>query len=290
MRRAVLISLILAGALLGCCRTDTVPMPGRMNSEGLLLKTQEVQLGGGYILQHQQILKSDLWNDFYPFNVAGSKPVQEIVNRLYVIDMMKKQLVDWADISETSYRCPQISRDGERIVFNRPEVSPARDGEYPAANLRDIRTSNVALYSKEVGKVILLDNFNGVYAASHSNLWRKQCDWAAFTAYCHMEGGDVWGLVVVGYGGEVQFSPLTMNELTGLEFIAWSPDGSKIAALRPAKPQSRGEMGGELVEFDLAKKALRTVGTISPDLAANHLNELQEIIDWHGNVLSLSPP
>lgn len=282
MKRTVLLMGVLSAlaAGVGCKREGLQPMPETLPSEGVILHTWELPVGGGFVLQHQEVLVSEVWNDVFPLNASIAEPAAQLVSRLYLIADMRKQFISWVSMPEAGpFRCRELSPDGRRIIFDMPLVAKQEDN-YPRVQTRGIRPRVVGIYSKQVGKVLTVDDFSEVYSLSRSTLWRKGNDLAAFTTFCRLPDCESWGLTVVSYSGRIVLDIRVHRQLQGLEFIAWSPDGRRLAALRPVKPQADGEGGGDLVEIDLATGAVREIDTVSSELSVEHLGRFERIIQW----------
>ena len=182
-----------------------------------------------------------------------------------------------------------ISPDGQRILYDLPEVTPD-EGSYPRVQPRGVRPRTVAIYNKAAGRPFMINGFGSIYTDGRSSCRRRQGDLAGFTTYCMRENCEAWGLAVVDYGGRIVKDSATQPGLLGLEFVAWSPDGQRIAGLRAVHPGADGEGGGELVEYDLAGDTYRPAGLVSAQQAADNLGRLDRLIDWPNGRLELKAP
>ena len=273
---------------LACTRKGVQPMPGTLNTEGAILKTEEIPIGGDFILERRQVLLSDYWNDVFPLNVPCVEKAGDLVSRLLTRKGVSRDFIGWVSMPRVSSQySPQVSADGRRVVFDSPRITRL-EGQYPRDLGRGIRMRSVMVYSDCTSRALTVNTFSEVYGVSCANHWRPGNDWAAFTTYCRQPDCEVWSLAVISYGGNVLFDANNVIELSGLEFIGWSPDGQRIAALKPDKPHADGEGGGVLMEFNLADQRVRTVAAISPELASENLGKFEQIIYWEAGQLKLT--
>lgn len=272
---------------LACTRKGVEPMPGTMKTEGAILRTEEIPIGGDFVLERRQVLLSDYWNDVFPLNVPCADKANDLVSRLLIRKGVGKDFLGWVSMPRVSSQySPQVSADGRRVVFDSPRVTRL-EGQYPRDLGRGIRPRSVMVYSDCTSRPLTVNTFSEVYGVGCANHWRPQNDWAAFTTYCRQPDCEVWSLAVISYGGNVLFDANNVIELSGLEFIGWSPDGQRIAALKPDKLHTDGEGGGVLMEFNLADQRVRTVAAISPELASENLGKFERIIYWEAGQLKL---
>lgn len=293
MRRIALAAAwsALAVAATGCYCAKVEgyqPMPQTLPSEGAILHTWEYPIGGGYVLENREVLVSPIWNDVFPLNIASAESAGQLVKRLYYIGNFRRELVGWIHLEDVGqYRSKHVSPSGGRIIYDQP-VMTRFDREHARVQTRGVRAREVTIYSSDIGRPLVIEGLSGVSSVARSNLWRKNGDLAAFSTYCRLPDCEAWGLAVVSYGGRVVLDNRVQRQLQGLEFIAWSPDGQRLAALRSVKPLTDGQGGGQIVEVDLQTAAVREVGEVTPELAVENLGRFERIISWSGNQLQLA--
>lgn len=281
MRRMLAITLAAAAGAAGGCANKTVqPMPGLLPSAGMLLQTESIRLSGDVQLCRFRLLESCMGNDLYPLNVSRAVPQQRLVSKLYVFENGRWQFADFVTMLRPHDGvCANVSPDGKRLVYERPAVSP-EEGPWPRAYPRDRRPRWVTIRHVGTGQAFVSDCFTEVYGLAASSHWRGDGGQLAFTTTCVKDGKSVRELVVTDACGNVLLDADAMPALAGLEFIGYSPDGDRIAALRPAVARVLGRQGGELVELDVAGRRLREVGKVTPLVACEHPGRYDRIIEW----------
>ena len=284
----ILTLLVAAGAaLLSGCRHETIqPFPGLQPTTGLLLQREVVPLGMRLKLERYRQLRTDISNDFYPFNIPCTTPGDRMVSKLFVLSGVKWKEVDFVNMPlAESYAAANVSPDGRRIVYERPDVTSG-EGDWPRAYSRQRRTRRVAIYHVGTGRRYVLPCFTELYGLSHESFWRTDGKTLAATITCEEKVPGLRGLIVLDSVGKVLLDPTMMPELLGLEFIAHGPDG-RIAALRPNDPGEHGGTGGVLVEVDTNKRTAEEIARIPGDLASRHVGRMDELIRWTGGHLEL---
>ncbi len=284
--------VLLAGAisLAGCQTSETVPMPGVLPSTGMLLKCVKTPLSSSYRLDVCQIYRSPYGNGIYPFNIASASPAEKILGRLYRRNGLSAwTFLDFADLPKAQpNNCPSVSHDGRLLLYMSPDVS-RQEGDYPRQYPTDRRTYRVFLYDSLQGVKFSLDQYCRVYSLGWACQWRRDDSAIGFTAVCSSDAGAVGQLVVTDPYGNVLLDASRQGDLVGLEFVAFSPDGQTVAALRPANSQAGAKDGGELVEVDIESATLRSAGQISPTLACRYIEHIERLIEWTPEGLALRP-
>ena len=102
----------------------------------------------------------------------------------------------------------------------------------------------------------------------------------AFTARCVAKRPFIRSLVITDGVGQVVLDGWKMPELKDLEFICHSPDGKRIAALRPARPAVGGSLGGVLVEVTPRTRSVRDVAPISSAIGCNFVGRFEQLVEW----------
>lgn len=281
MRRVHLAACLLLAAAGGCAYQTTTPLPKTLPSAGILVRCNHERLNLYYQVREYQLLTSDVSNDFYPINVLSAQPSGRLVPRLYAWRGMWWEEVDFAELpDENRARKACISRDGRRIIYERPEVGE-EEGEFPRSHDGDRRVYRVAIYDQASRQRFLLEGFTSVSGLGGDSHWRRDGSAVAFTSDTGLEDKPpVRELVVLDACGQVLLSSRQVGELAGLEFIGFSPDGSRLAALRPTKAQAGACHGGVLVEVDLAERTAKDVGEMPGTLAAEHAGRLAQAVKW----------
>jgi len=283
MRRMLAIALAAAaaGAAAGGCRHRTIqPMPGVLPSAGMLLQTEPVRLSPDVQLCRFTLLESSMGNDLYPLNVSRAVPQERMVSKLYVFEKGRWRFADFVTMLQVcDGACANISPDGKRLVYERPEVSE-EEGPWPRAYPRDRRGRRVTIRHVGTGQAYVSDCFTEVYGLATASHWRGDGQQLAFTTSRVRDGKGVRQLVVADACGNVLLDADALPALAGLEFISYSPDGDRIAALRPAVARELGRQGGELVELDVAGRTLREVAKVAPLVGCEHAGRYDRIIQW----------
>ncbi len=285
-------SLMLLWA--GGCRHETVrPVPGMMLSTGMLLRSEKVPLASELELRRIELLHSKISNDFYPLNVPSATSVDRFVSQLYVREGLKWKFLDFIEMRlARRHDAPNLSPDGKRIIYERPDVSPG-EGEYPRAYPPDRRTHRVAIYDVRTHRRFLMDRFAELYALGYASFWSPDGQVAAITTTCYPEaegsnGGETLlvsagpcrQLALVDPCGQVILDAEALPALVELEFISFSPDGSRIAALRPVEPRHQGRNGGTLVEVDPRTRTATDLAEVTPQQACRYLDHFERMVVW----------
>ncbi len=285
----LLCTLLAAGACLAGCNAcrEYQPMPGTMNCEGVVLRTQWADVGTPFTLERREVLIGPVWNDVFPLNVASAKPVEQLISRLYRLRDQQRQFISWAVMPRADGDDGRMyaSPVGARVLFNLPDVTPA-DRDMPRRRLDGLRRRRVAIYSDQAGRAIRLEQFAGVWSVGEGSHWDATGQFAAFSTVGQDRSADVKGLAVVHFSGRVLADPRNNPALRELLFIGWSPDGKRIAALRPATDDLDGAGGGELVELDIESGRTRPAGQIEPELAVGNLAAMDRVVTWSGGILA----
>jgi len=275
-----LLALLSAG---GCKHETTRPMPGVLPSAGLLLRCQRVRLAPHLELRQFELLRSSLSNDFYPFNVSRAADASPLVSKLYVWRSWAWRFLDHVELPPVeAYDAPNVSDDGRRIIYERPEISEG-EGEFPRAYPRDRRTYGVAIYDYVTDQKFLPEGFSEVYGLGSASFWRPDSQAVAISTTCFVEERPCPQLALLDRCGQVILDASMLPDLRDLEFICHSPDGKRIAALRPVQPRSGGRAGGVLVEVDTDKRAVREVAEVPASLACQHLDHFERLVGWDGD-------
>lgn len=283
MRTSLLIGAVVVIAVsAGGCRHETIqPMPGVLPSVGMLLHTQSVHLARDVQLRRYDSLQSDVSNDFYPFNISRAKAHNQLVSKLYVWEMGGWRFADFVIMLRANNgSSANVSPDGRRVVYERPDVSTA-EGDWPRAYSRDRRARRVAIRHVGTGQSFVSDRLTEVYGLAADSHWRADGEQVAFTTTCGVNGKPVRQMVVLDACGKVLLDAESVADLAGLEFIGYSPDGDRIAALRPNEPGGLGRQGGILVEVDVAEREVRDVAEVPAELACQHPGRYDRIIQWN---------
>ena len=279
-RLLLLTAWALLGGLIGCAHETITPVGGPPPSAGMLLETQRVRLAANVELRRYKLLKSDLGNEAYPLNVQRAKFADTLVSKLYVRRGEDWCFLDYADMPRArSYLSANLSPDGTRIIYERPVVD-STEGQWPRAYPRDRRRRCVTIRHLQTGLTFLLSQYTDVYGLGLASHWRRDGEQLAFTTGCADGGRDRWQLVVLDATGRVLLDAARLKDLAGLEFITYSPNGKRIAALRPEEPRAGGRRGGQLVELDVAAGTVRTVADVPPLLACKYVGRFEELIAW----------
>jgi len=284
MRRVHLAACLLLAAAGGCAYQTTTPLPKTLPSAGILVRCNHERLNLYYQVREYELLTSDVSNDLYPFNILSAQPSGKLVPRLYAWRTVWWEEIDFAELPhERRARKAHISRDGRRIIYERPEVG-TEEGEFPRSHDGDRRVYRVAIYDHAAKQRFVLDGFTSVSGLGGDSHWRRDGSAVAFTTDTCLDGKPaVRELVVLDACGQVLLSSRQVGELAGLEFIGFSPDGTRLAALRPAKAQAGACHGGVLVEVDVAKRTASDIGEMPGTLAAEHAGRLERAVKWDDN-------
>jgi len=279
-RLAILVCL-LATVSTGGCRHETIaPMPDVLPSAGVLLQCRTVPLGRDFQLRRFEVLRSDVGNEFYPFNVPRAAPVGRLVSKLYVRRGIAWQFVDFVEMPEAeSGAAANLSSDGQLVIYERPKIADG-EGQFPRAYPRDRRTYQVCIYDRRTGQRFTAGRFSEVYGLGSSRHWRADGEAAAISTTCFVDGRPCPQLAILNACGQVVLDAATLPELRGLEFICYCPGAERIAALRPARPRVGGRDGGTLVEVDVDQRTVKAVGEIPAALACKHLGEIDRLVEW----------
>ncbi len=267
---------------MGCPSNDVVaPMPGMLSSAGMLMKTDRVPLSDRLELRRYQTFKSDVSNDFYPYNIGRGKPAGRLMSKLFVLKTDGWQFLDFVEMplaEPTS--APNISPSGERVVYARPDISLG-EGEWPRMYSHDLRSRRVAIYHIKTGQRFLLDDFTELESLGKSSFWHKTERTLAFTARCVEKRPFVRSLVIVDDVGQKVLDGWVMPALKDLEFICHSPDGKRIAALRPTRAGTGGSAGGTLVEVEPRTRTVRDVAQITTSRGCNFVGRYEQLVQWN---------
>ena len=169
---------------------------------------------------------------------------------------------------------------------------PAPVGPYPTAPTDpiaswtkdyyyDANRYRVTIYDYQLDRKFTLDSFTTILGLGTASHWRRDGEAVAFTTVARREGSPaVSELVVLDAAGQVLLCSQQMPELVGLEFISYSPDGRRIAALRPTEAECGGRTGGVVVVVDPEQRTAKPAAEISLRLAGKHLGRFQELLRW----------
>lgn len=280
MRTSLLAAAVTAAALGGCRHETIQPMPGVLPSAGMLLRTRPVRLARNVQLCRYELLKSDVGNAFYPFNISRAAHFDRLVSKLYVWENGRWRFADFVTmLNAQDGDSANVSTDGRRVVYERPGVSTA-EGAWPRAYPRDRRSRRVTIRHVGAGQAFVSDRFTEVYGLGGGSHWRRDGNELAFTTTCVKNGQAVRQMVVLDACGNVRLDAEGVPALAGLEFVGYSPDGQRIAALRPRKPADRGRQGGMLVEVDVAARSVREVAEVPALTACEHSGRYDRIVEW----------
>jgi len=276
MKRQLWLGLALAAAAAGCRHETIEPMPGVMLSPGVLLRTERVRLDPSLELRRYELLASDVSNDFYPFNIPRAKAVDRLLSKLFV-----RQGGDWRFLDYVTMPRPRagVSPDGGRIIYEKPDVH-ITEGDWPPAYAHDRRARRVAIRHVPTDQRFVLDCYGEVSGLGQASHWRPDGMQVAFTTTCFSSKPFSRQLVVLDLCGKVLLDGSKVKDLLGLEFIAYSPDGRRIAALRPADPAGDGRQGGTLVEVDVEARAVRDVAEVPAAVACKHVGRFERLVTW----------
>ena len=280
--KRIRLAVCLLSALAAGCKYQTIsPLPKTIPAAGMLVRCDHERLNLYFQVRQYKLLASDLSNDFYPLNVLATQPTGRLVPRLYALRALWWEQVDFAVLPQDKRaRRGCISRDGRRIIYERPEVGK-EEGDFPRFHDPNKRIYRVAIYDHAARQRFLLDGFTSVSGVGGGSHWRRDGQAVAFTTNTCREGSPiVRELVVLDACGQVLLSSRQLPELAGLEFIGFSPGGRRLAALRPVKGESGTQHGGVLVEVDTEKRTATAVGEIPGLLACKHLGRLERAIQW----------
>lgn len=262
------------------CRQSKQPMPGVMPSAGMLLDSQTVPLSSHFQIERCQIYRSPYGNAWYPLNVSSAKPAEKLLTKLFRSSGGGWKFLDFAEIPRAEGGpCPNASHDGRMILFQMPDVSK-QEGEYPRQYPGDRRTYRVMIYDSRQDKHFPLDAYCRIYSLGWGSLWRADDSAIAFTAVCSQDATAVGQLVITDPYGHPLLDASRLTDLVGLEFICFSPDGKKVAALRPLDAKAGAREGGTLVEVDIAQGTLRNAGEVSALLACQNINHIECLVNW----------
>jgi hypothetical protein len=273
---------LLAAALLTGCQTPPTyaPMPDVALGAGVLLKTSVTKLGANYELREYELYRSDWSNDFYPFNVHGATIEGHLLSKLFVWAGGKWQFLDFVHLENVvANHADNVSPDGWRIVYERPAVLQ-NEGEYPRAFENDRRSRQVVIYDHRTRKNFVLENFSEAYGLGQGSFWTPDGSRLAMTTSFIPTEPQQRGLVVMDFCGNILLDAGQIPEMEGLEFIGWSPDLNKVAALRPLQAGVSGCKGGALIEVDVANHKARAVGEIPPPLVCKFNGRFEQLVKW----------
>jgi len=281
MRRVCLtICALLAAA--GCHRHPTItPMPGVLPTAGMLVRAQRVRLSRHLELRQYELLSSDISNDMYPFNISRATRVGRLLSRLYGWRGLGWKRIDHAELPVVDdARKIYVSPNGRAVLYERPEVS-ANEGEFPRAYGPDQRVHCVAIYDHSAGETYARDCFSKIVGLGRASHWREDGGAVAFTTVaCRDDKPPVTELVMLDSAGQTILSGENTPALVGLEFISFSPNGGRIAALQPIEPGSRGRGGGIIVLVDTQTGAVSQLAGVPATLAAKYVGRMDELVDW----------
>jgi len=277
----------------GCREHPTItPRPGVMPSAGMLVRTVRVPLAWTVELRRYELLKSDVSNDFYPHNVARARPADRLTSKLFVRGERGWSFLDFAEMPAAgAYGAANVSSSGDRIVYERPDIVDG-EGKWPRAYPRNRRTRRVAIAHLSTGQRFLLDCFTEVYGLGRASFWHPDEQSLALTTTCVKDEPAVRYLVVLDACGLVVLDAAALPGLKDLEFIAWGPDGKRIAALRSRDAREGGRRGGTLFEVDVARRAVREVADVPTTLGCRYVGRYEHLIRWdaHGRCALRKPP
>ena len=276
---AVLAALVALPA--GGCRQEGIePVPGVMLSAGLLVKTESISLSPFVQLRRYELRQSTLSNDFYPFNLGETAKVDTLVPKLYAWNGLGWDLVDFAYMPRAQIMdAPNLGHRNDVIVYMRPDVVPG-EGDYPRFAAPNLRSYRVVICHVDDKKKYVLDCYTDVYGLGMGSFWRKDNEQVAFTTVCAKTTPHTRQLVVLDGGGNVVLDGSILPGLIDLEFISWSPDGQRLAALRPREPHTRGHGGGTLVEIDIERHLVRDIEEISGTAVLKSPDRFEDLIEW----------
>jgi hypothetical protein len=140
----------------------------------------------------------------------------------------------------------------------------------------------VCIYHRRTGERFVLDCLTELDGLGSSSFWRGDEEALAFTARCMDAEPFVRGLVVTDGCGQVRLGPREAPALEGLEFICHSPDGRRIAALRPTTGGRGvgGRLGGMLVEVDVRSRTVRNVAEVPAAVGCRHVRQYDRLVRW----------
>lgn len=280
MRTTILAGVLAALLSGGCTFTSVEPMLDAAPSSGLLLRTHTVPLSSRLQLRRYELLHSDVSNDAFPFNLVRAAVSDPLVSKLFLWSDHAWQMVDFVEMPRASaLHCPYLSRDGRRIVYERPNV-PQGEKQIARAYPRQRDTYQVVLYDTGLQRRLLLEGCAEVYAAGQASHWRSDGGLVAFTTTCVKKKPFVRGLAVFDATGASVLDPTETPELVGLEFIAIHAKDGRIAALRPAEAGAGGRGGGAIVEVDPETKLVRDVAEVNAATASKNIFHLERLVRW----------
>jgi len=275
---------LLAGVWVGGCRVKTVtPAPGMMPAAGMLRRCERIPLSMHLQLRRYTLLRAKVSNDFYPMNLLGAKQVDRLVSCLYARKSLKWRRVGYAEIPQARpYRSPNVSGDGRRIIYEQPDVDDDENAS-PRAYDHDRRTYRVVIHHVGDARTFVLDRYSSVAGLGAASFWRHDGEAVAITTSRLRDGAACWELVVLDAYGHTLLDSSHLPALAGLTYIAFSPDGGRIAALRPAGAAGDGSAGGMLVEIDILKRTIRLAGTITANAAGRCNGRFDRLVRWDGD-------
>lgn len=292
-------TLAVAGglALAGCKAEGIEPLPGKMLSTCILLKTTRVPLTGRIELRRYEMFDSKITNDFYPHNLGLATPIGPCESKLYVYGWGGWSFIDFAEMPlADTFVAPYVSSDGKHILYDQPDVSEG-EGNYPWVHTHDRRVHRAALYDLNTKQKYVMDQYAEVGGLGVANFWRPDSEAVAFTTTIASAKPMSRGLVVLEPCGNMILDYTILPDMAGLEFICWSPDGNKIAALRTASANAAGctivpdpsvqvVASGAVVEVDVQRHTFRDVGTITTAVGSKVPNRYDRLVKWDkGNLV-----
>ena len=265
----------------GLPKDDVVtPVPGVLARAGMLMRTDRIPLSDRLEVRRYEMYKSDVSNDFYPYNVPRGKPAGRLISKLFALQGGGWQFLDFVEMPLAEpFNAANISPSGGRVIYARPDVSFG-EGEWPRLYPHDLRSRQVAIYHLKTARRFVLAEITDVESLGKATFWRNGEQMLAFTARCVARRPFLRCLVVTDGTGQVVLDGWKMPELKGLEFICHSPDGGRIAALRPARPAVGGSLGGTLVEVDPQARTVRDVAPVSSAIGCNFVGRYEQLVEW----------
>jgi len=278
------VAALVAGVWVGGCRVKTVvPAPGVMPAAGMLRRCERIPLSMHLQLRRYTLLRAKVSNDFYPVNLLGAKQVDRLVSCLYARKSLRWKRVGYAEIPHARpYRAANTSGDGRRIIYERPDVDDDENAS-PRAYPHDRRTYRVAIHHTDTARTFVLDRYSSVAGLGAASYWRHDGEAVAITTSGLRGGALCRELVVLDAFGHTLLDSSDLPALAGLTYITFSPDGRRIAALRPAGESGDGSDGGMLVEIDVVQRTIRLAGTITPVAAGRCRGRFDRLVNWDGD-------